>query len=80
MVGVASRDDLAAIEEFVDRHALDGVVETIADVDGVVWERFGVFGQPTWAYIEGDTGEVTVLFGALGAEGIQAAFEADGLG
>lgn len=76
-MGVASRDDLDAITAFVDRHGLQDVVN-LADLDGEVWDRFGVFGQPTWAYVEGDTGEVTVQFGGLGREGVLAAFEADG--
>ena len=65
------------MEAFVERHGLDDVVN-IADLDGVVWERFGVFGQPTWGYVDGDTGEVSIMFGALGVDGVLAAFEADG--
>lgn len=77
LVGVASRDSLAQMVSFVDRHGLDGVVN-IADDSGVVWERFGVFGQPTWAYVDGDSGRVSVQFGGLGQEGVLAAFAADG--
>ncbi len=77
VVGVAGRDSLEEMQAFTDRHELDGVVN-IADVDGSVWERFDVFGQPTWAYVDGDTGQVTVRFGGLGQEGVLSAFEADG--
>lgn len=75
-MGVASRDTLEEMVAFVERHDLQGVVN-IADVDGDVWERFGVFGQPTWAFVTAD-GEVSVRFGALGADGVRAAFQAGG--
>jgi peroxiredoxin len=76
VIGVASRDTVEEMEAFVDRHGLADVVN-IADPDGVVWDRFGVFGQPTWAFVDGETGEVTVRFGGLGQQGVLAAF-ADG--
>lgn len=63
------------MQDFVVRHDLQDVVN-IADVDGTVWERFGVFGQPTWAFYDSETGAVTVRFGALGVDGVLAAFEA----
>ena len=76
MIGIAGRDTLAQMESFVDRHGLQDMV-TVADVSGEVWERFGVFGQPTWAYVDGETGRVEVRFGALGSEGVLQAL-ADG--
>jgi peroxiredoxin len=78
LVGIASRDSVEQMQAFVDRHGLDEVVN-VADPDGEVWARFGVFGQPTWAYVDGDTGQVTVRFGGLGEQGVLDAFEADGL-
>jgi peroxiredoxin len=75
LVGVASRDAVDEMQAFVDRHGLADVVN-VADESGEVWDRFGVFGQPTWAFVDGATGEVTVRFGALGEEGILAAFAA----
>lgn len=77
LVGIASRDTVEEMAAFIDRHDLADVVN-IADPDGMVWERFGVFGQPTWAFIDGDTGQTTVRFGALGQAGVLAAFEAGG--
>lgn len=65
------------MESFVDRHELSDVVN-IADPDNEVWERFGVFGQPTWIFVNGETGETTTRFGALGQQGIQAVFESGG--
>jgi hypothetical protein len=78
LVGVAGRDTRDAMEAFVDRHGLSDVV-TIVDLDGQVWNRFGVFGQPTWGFVNADTGEVTVRFGALGTEGVLEAFDARSL-
>ncbi|CAN5278287.1 hypothetical protein BH23ACT9_BH23ACT9_02990 [soil metagenome] len=77
LIGVAGRDTLEQMEGFVARHGLEDVV-TIADVDGSVWNRFGVFGQPTWGFVDGATGRVSVRFGALGQQGVLDAFEAGG--
>ena len=60
--------------EFVARHDLGGIAHA-ADVDGVVWEINGIPGQPAWVFIDGETGETTTQFGALGAEGLTAAVE-----
>ena len=77
IVGVAGRDSIEEMEAFVDRHGLSDVV-TIADPDNVVWDRFGVFGQPTWVFVNGETGEATTRFGALGQQGVLAVFESGG--
>lgn len=76
IVGVAGRDTVEEMQAFVDRHGLSGMV-TIADPEGEVWERFEVFGQPTWGYINA-AGEVSIMFGALGGDGIQEAFSDGG--
>lgn len=78
IVGIASRDTVEEMQAFVDRHGLQGMV-TIADPDGEVWERFEVFGQPSWGYVD-PAGEVSILFGALGLDGIQQAFADNGFG
>jgi hypothetical protein len=75
---VAGRDSVEAMQAYVDRHGLADVVN-VADVDGELWARFGVVGQPSWAFVEGDTGRVTVRFGALGREGMLDAFESGNL-
>lgn len=66
VVGVASRDDLAAMEEFVARHGL-GDVPQIADLEGVLWGRLGVVGQPAWIFVDSETGAVTRHLGFLDA-------------
>lgn len=70
MVGVASRDQRPAMQDFVDRHDLG--VTNIADVGGEVWEQFGVVAQPAWVFIDGDTGAAERVLGALPREDLEA--------
>ena len=70
-MGVAGRDEVGPMEEFVARHDL-GHVDQIADVDGAVWARNDVVGQPAWVFIDGETGEVRTVFGGLGEDGLNA--------
>lgn len=67
IVGVGGRDEKGAMKAFVDRHDLSHV-RHIADPSGDVWSRFGVRGQPTWLFVDGETGRGELVFGALGAE------------
>lgn len=64
IIGVASRDEVPAMEEFVARHGLDDV-RNIADVEGEVWQQFGVVAQPAWVFIDGETGEAERVLGAI---------------
>jgi len=71
VVGVASRDEAPAMDAFVAEHGLEHVT-SIADVDGAVWQRFGVVGQPTWIFVDGETGAVTQRFGFLAEAELEA--------
>ncbi|MDZ7885450.1 MAG: protein disulfide oxidoreductase [Mycobacterium sp.] len=62
-VGVAALDQEPAMQEFVDRYDLG--FTNIADVDGAVWQRFGVTAQPAFAFVGAD-GSVDVVRGTLG--------------
>lgn len=64
-VGVAALDQQPAMQEFVDRYDL-GFFTNIADIDGAVWQRFGVTAQPAFAFVTAD-GSVDVVSGTLGA-------------
>ena len=64
VIGVASRDQQSAMEAFVARHGLEDMV-TIADVDGEVWQRFGVVGQPAWVFLDAETNTGERVLGAL---------------
>jgi thiol-disulfide isomerase/thioredoxin len=63
-VGVAALDQEPAMQEFVDKYDL-GFFTNIADVDGAVWQRFGVTAQPAFAFV-GANGSVDVVRGTLG--------------
>jgi thiol-disulfide isomerase/thioredoxin len=62
-VGVAALDQEPAMQEFVDKYDLG--FTNIADVDGAVWQRFGVTAQPAFAFVGAD-GSVDVVRGTLG--------------
>jgi hypothetical protein len=70
IVGVAGRDSIEPMRDFVARHDLDHVIQ-IADVDGSVWSRFGVGGQPTWVFVS-SAGEVERVFGPISDNDLQA--------
>lgn len=63
-VGVAALDQEPAMREFVDKYDV-GFFTNIADVDGAVWQRFGVTAQPAFAFVGAD-GAVDVVRGTLG--------------
>lgn len=39
---------------------------TASDVEGVIWERFQIIGQPVVVFIDGQTGRTEVVYGAMG--------------
>ncbi len=62
-VGVAALDEESAMQEFVDKYDI-GSFTNIADVDGSVWQRFGVTAQPAFAFVSAD-GSVDLVRGTL---------------
>ena len=62
-LGVASRDSVEAMASFVDGFGVGGFPHA-ADVDGVLWDRFGVPYQPAWVFID-SSGQAVRVFGAL---------------
>lgn len=62
-VGVAARDQVLAMQGFVDKYKLSGFIQ-LADTDGVIWARFGVTQQPAWAFVSAN-GDVDVVKGSL---------------
>lgn len=63
------------MEEFVARHGLDDMVN-IADVDGAVWQRFGVVAQPAWVFLDASTGTGERVLGALPRADLEARLDA----
>ncbi len=75
IIGVASRDERPAMEEFVARHGLEDMVN-IADVEGAVWQRFGVVGQPAWVFLDAATGDGERVLGAIPRADLEARLDA----
>ncbi len=72
IVGVAGRDLTGPMRDFVAEHGLEGLTH-IDDGGGEIWDRFGVVGQPTWIFVDGETGAVEGRLGLLGADDLRAA-------
>lgn len=67
-VGVAGLGENSDMRDFVADYDVSGF-EHLEDVDGSLWERFGVVQQPAYAFVD-DSGEIEVYRGALGEDGI----------
>ena len=63
------------MEEFVARHNM-GDIRHIADVEGDVWQQYGVVAQPAWVFIDGETGQAERVLGALPEAELEARLEA----
>jgi peroxiredoxin len=75
IIGVASRDEVPAMEDFVARHGLSDMVN-IADVDGQIWEQFGVVGQPAWVFLDAEAGTGERVLGAIPTPDLESRLEA----
>lgn len=62
-VGVAAQDQVPAMRGFVSRYGV-GSFTHLADLNGQVWQRFGVTAQPAYAFLGAD-GSVQVVKGSL---------------
>jgi thiol-disulfide isomerase/thioredoxin len=58
-VGVAARDEVPSMRNFVEQYRLDSFAH-LADTDLAIWKRFGVVEQPAYAFITKD-GTVEVV-------------------
>ncbi|MFW7415384.1 redoxin domain-containing protein [Demequina sp. SO4-18] len=69
MVGIAGRsDDVGAMEEFLEWTGT-GDVTHVMDMDGAIWEAFGVLQQPAFVFVN-DDGTGTRAGAGLKAEDI----------
>lgn len=68
IIGVAGRDDVGPMQEFIAEHGLEGMTHVV-DADGSVWASYGISYQPAWVFIDGE-GNASVAAGALGYDGI----------
>lgn len=71
LLGVPGLGEVAAMEGFVSATGT-GRITHLVDADGGIWNAFDIITQPAFALISAD-GEVEVINGALGAEGLRAA-------
>ncbi len=67
-VGVAGLGEAGDMRDFVDDYDVDAFTH-LADLDGSLWQRFGVVQQPAYAFVD-DTGKIEVYRGELGEEGL----------
>lgn len=67
-VGVAGRDELAAINDFIDTLGVSSF-DHVVDPDGALWSSYGITTQPSFIFID-NSGEMTTHVGALGIEGL----------
>lgn len=73
-VGVAGRDELAAINEFIETLSVGGF-EHAVDGDGSLWSSYDITTQPSFVFIH-DDGEASTYVGALGVDGLQERLDA----
>jgi hypothetical protein len=67
-VGVAGRDGISPINEFIDDYDL-GEFDHIVDESGEIWANFEIVSQPSFIFLDA-TGASTSHLGALGVEGL----------
>lgn len=69
-VGIPGLSSVGSMAGFVDETGTSGIPH-IPDVDGVIWERFGVSQQRTYVFIDDDGSWRTAGYGSL-ADDVQA--------
>ncbi len=69
VVGIAGRDELDAMRDFVTETGTGGFAH-LADLDGALWQEFGVSYQPAYVFIDAD-GEQTLYLGTLGEDALR---------
>ncbi len=70
-VGIAGRGQQGDMAAFVEETGTGGFTQ-VADVDGLVWLRFGIIVQPSFVFVTPD-GQTEVFAGSLGAEDLRDA-------
>ena len=65
-VGVAGRDELEAINDFISTFGVSSFDHAV-DPDGTLWRSYEITTQPSFIFID-DSGETTRHVGALGID------------
>ena len=68
IIGVASRDTIEQIEAFIADTGVDTFPHA-ADLDGDVWEFYGIGSQPAFVFIN-DDGTFDTRLGSLDEDGL----------
>ena len=68
IIGVASRDSIEQMEAFVADTGVD-TFPHVTDIDGDVWEFFGIGNQPAFVFIN-DDGTFDTRLGSLDEDGL----------
>ena len=68
IIGVSSRDTIEQIEAFVADTGVDTFPHA-ADIDGDVWEFYGIGSQPAFVFIN-DDGTFDTRLGSLDEDGL----------
>ncbi len=74
IIGVAGRDDLRDMEEFVANNGVEAF-DHLADEENEIWATFGVTSQPAFVFIN-DDGSTETLISSLGLDGLTERIEA----
>ncbi|MEM7284801.1 MAG: hypothetical protein AAF480_00485 [Actinomycetota bacterium] len=73
-VGVAGRDEMSAVNDFVENRGVSDFQHVFDDrLD--VWRAFGVNSQPAWVFIDSQ-GNAETLVAGLGEDGLRERVEA----
>lgn len=73
LLGVPGRGRTAEMTDFVADTGT-GDITHVVDADGSVWRAYGIISQPAFALLRPD-GQVDVIQGALGPDGLRAAVD-----
>ncbi len=68
-VGVPGLGQVSAMRAFVAETGTSGF-QQVSDVDGSLWQRFGVVSQPSFVFVDG-SGRAHRIVGSLGASDLQ---------
>lgn len=73
-VGVGGRGAIDEMQGFIDDTETGGLPH-VADLDGAIWQAFGVYAQPAFAFID-DDGTIEVFVGGLGEDALAERLDA----
>lgn len=73
MLGVPGRGEVDAMRAFVSETGT-GAFTHVADIDGALWNRFGVVTQPAFVFVD-RAGAAETVVGPLGADDLRAAVD-----